>query len=82
LHAVGKPVYHKYVDEVYGAWLRDPMPKSEQSAEKLYATKEKDGFHLYEYADKTVFRRNIESRVYRMQYAFKVCVLLTVEHIS
>lgn len=72
LYAVGKPVYHKFVDENYGAWLRDAMPKTEQTAEKMWSTKENDNWHVFEYANKAVFRSNIASRTYKLQVPFKV----------
>lgn len=37
-------------------------------------TKENDGFQLFEYANKAAYRNNLASKVYRMQFPFKVTV--------
>ena len=70
LYVIGKPVYIKYTDQNYGSWMRD-VGKSE-SAEKIWATRENDAFQLYEYASRMTYKNNIPSKVYRMQFPFKV----------
>ncbi|KAI8118099.1 Olfactomedin-like protein 2A [Lucilia cuprina] len=57
LYAVGKPVFHKYVDELHGSWLKDPAAK-ETDREKTFITKEKDNKLLYEYTSKVAYRMN------------------------
>lgn len=39
-------------------------------------TKENDGFQLFEYANKAAYRNNIASKVYRMQFPFKVRLIV------
>lgn len=72
LYAVGKPVYFKSTEQNYGAWLRDPMARNDIIAERIWMTKENDGFQLFEYANKAAYRNNMASKVYRMQFPFKV----------
>lgn len=72
LYAVGKPVFFKSADQNYGAWLRDPMARNDIVAERIWLTKENDGFQLFEYANKAAYRNNLASKVYRMQFPFKV----------
>lgn len=72
LYAVGKPVYHRYTDALYGAWMRDPQPRTDIGGDKFWVTKDGDPYHLYEYANKTMFRKDIATRNYTLQPAFKV----------
>lgn len=74
LYAVGKPVYFKSTEQNYGAWLRDPLARNDITAERIWMTKENDGFQLFEYANKAAYRNNLASKVYRMQFPFKVTV--------
>nr|CAD7443548.1 unnamed protein product [Timema bartmani] len=62
LYAVGKPVYHRNTEALYGSWMRDPMPVMETQGEKLWVTKENDTYHLFEYSNKTMFRRDIATK--------------------
>jgi Olfactomedin-like domain len=72
LYAVGKPVFFKSAEQNYGAWLRDPTARNDIVAERIWMTKENDGFQLFEYANKVAYRQNLPSKVYRMQFPFKV----------
>lgn len=76
LYAVGKPVYFKSTEQNYGAWLRDPMARNDIIAERIWLTKENDGFQLFEYANKAAYRNNLASKVYRMQFPFKASVCI------
>ncbi|XP_059613225.1 uncharacterized protein LOC132259559 [Phlebotomus argentipes] len=71
LYAVGKPVYHKFTEQNYGAWLKDPTPKNDAVGEKIWATKENDSFRLYEYANKAVYRNNVPTKSYRLERPFQ-----------
>lgn len=72
LYAVGKPMFFKQAEQNYGAWLRDPMARNDVVAERIWMTKENDGFQLFEYANKAAYKNNLASKVYRMQFPFKV----------
>ena len=76
LYAVGKPVYHKFTEQNYGAWLKDASPKLDMmktdALEKIWATKENDSMKLYEYVNKSAYRTNTPTKTYRLQFGFKV----------
>lgn len=71
LYAVGKPVYHKFTDLNYGAWLKDSSPKNDVFAEKIWATNETYNI-LYEYANKADYRNNNTLKTYRIDGGFMV----------
>ncbi|XP_053964726.1 uncharacterized protein LOC128867494 [Anastrepha ludens] len=58
LYAVGKPVFHKSVNEMYGSWLRDSSAAADIDHEKTYVTEESDTHNLYEYPTKSKYRLN------------------------
>ncbi|XP_011196269.1 uncharacterized protein LOC105221198 [Zeugodacus cucurbitae] len=62
LYAVGKPVFHKSVNEIYGCWLRDPVSSADIDHEKTYVTEENDTHNLYEYPTKLKYRMNWSPR--------------------
>ncbi|XP_017488626.1 PREDICTED: myocilin-like, partial [Rhagoletis zephyria] len=62
LYAVGKPVFHKSVNDIYGSWLRDPAASSDIDHEKTYVTEESDTHNLYEYPTKMKYRMNFSPR--------------------
>lgn len=70
LYAVGKPVYHRFTNLDYGSWLRDPAPKNEQQGERLWVTKEGDAYKLYEFFNKTAFRKDAQTRIYHLEHPF------------
>lgn len=62
LYAVGKPVFHKLSNETYyGSWMRDPHP-SDSDVDKIWATDERNDTYLFQYDNKTMFRKDIPSR--------------------
>ena len=77
LYALGKPVYHKFSDQHYGAWLRDAVPKQDMtsradSSEKIWVTKENDTAVLYEYSNKDTFKLNTNPKSHKLDLRFKV----------
>lgn len=72
LYAVGKPVYHKFVDQNYGSWLKDTNPKNDVIAEKIWATNENDTHYIYEYPNKTSYRDNIDKKDIRLETQWQV----------
>lgn len=80
LYAVGKPVYHKFTDQNYGAWMRDPSPRQDMymmmmktdNSDKIWVTKENDTRTLYEYSNKVAFRTNNHTKKYTLAFPFKV----------
>ena len=71
MYAVGKPVYHKYTNQTYGSWLKDPEPRNDEIGDKIWATNELDSEHLYEYLNKTHFRNN-QRKLYKLNPGFQV----------
>lgn len=62
LYAVGKPVYNKFTDQVYGSWLKDASPKNDDAGEKIWSTNESDIMSLYEYENKAAYRNNVSKK--------------------
>uniref|UniRef100_A0A8D8NCV2 Collagen alpha-2(IV) chain n=1 Tax=Culex pipiens TaxID=7175 RepID=A0A8D8NCV2_CULPI len=71
LYAVGKPVYHKYTDQNYGAWLKDSAPRNDAIEKKIWATRENDTSRLFEFANKTTYRNNVATKTYRLDKPFR-----------
>ncbi|XP_068154440.1 uncharacterized protein [Drosophila tropicalis] len=57
LYAVGKPVFHKVVNEKFGSWLRDAAP-SDKDRDKTFVTNENDPYNLFEFTTRTQYRMN------------------------
>lgn len=73
LYAVGKPVFHKSVNEMYGCWLKDPVSSADIDHEKTYVTEENDTHNLYEYPTKLKYRMNLSPRrKYNIPEGFQV----------
>lgn len=70
LHQIGKPVYHRYTNSVYGTWLNDPSPHSPSAAQKYWVTRHNDSRSLYEYADKSAYRIDNVTKVYQLPFPF------------
>ncbi|XP_073954048.1 uncharacterized protein isoform X1 [Choristoneura fumiferana] len=69
LYAIGKPVYHRYKDELFGAWLRDSNA-TEAQKEKLWTTVENDVERLREYRSKTSFKADHVDEFHKLQKPF------------
>ncbi|KAH8314981.1 hypothetical protein KR074_006388 [Drosophila pseudoananassae] len=69
LYAVGKPVFHKVVNEKFGSWLRDPAPESDR--EKTFVTNENDPYNLFEFTTRIQYRMNsVPRRKYEIPEGF------------
>ncbi|KAH8287588.1 hypothetical protein KR054_010431 [Drosophila jambulina] len=69
LYAVGKPVFHKVVNEKFGSWLRDPAPESDR--EKTFVTNENDPYNLFEFTTRIQYRMNsVPRRKYEITEGF------------
>ncbi|KAJ0174299.1 hypothetical protein K1T71_010445 [Dendrolimus kikuchii] len=69
LYAIGKPVYHRYKDELFGAWLRDSN-SSDTQREKLWTTQENDVERLREYRSKASFKSDNVDEYHKLQKPF------------
>lgn len=52
LEAIGKPVYHGYIDQDYGSWMMDSNPANDRVGNKYWITNETNPTMLYEYGSK------------------------------
>ncbi|XP_014249344.1 uncharacterized protein LOC106666571 [Cimex lectularius] len=68
VYAVGKPVFLRSSESHYGSWMRDPVSKSDD--EKYWVTEEENNAFLFEFANKTQYRKNIAPKKYSLQYPF------------
>lgn len=72
LSAIGKPVFHRFTDAPYGNWMKDSLPRTSIDVEKYWATKYNESYTLYEYSNKTTFKKDIPLRNYTLPFALKV----------
>lgn len=69
LYAVGKPVYHKVVEQLYGSWLKDAATDND----KIWSTEENKTDFLFEYPNKGSFRKDDDKkRTIRLEIPWKV----------
>ncbi|XP_041984338.1 uncharacterized protein LOC121736935 [Aricia agestis] len=69
LYAIGKPVYHRFKDELFGAWLRDSNA-TENQRDKLWTTVEEDVERLREYRTKASFKADHVDEFHKLQKPF------------
>ncbi|KAJ2948683.1 hypothetical protein O0L34_g7940 [Tuta absoluta] len=69
LYAIGKPVYHRSKDELFGSWLRDANGSDFQK-EKLWTTQENDVERLREYRSKMAFKNDKVDEFHKLQKPF------------
>ncbi|RZF35073.1 hypothetical protein LSTR_LSTR009665 [Laodelphax striatellus] len=70
VYAVGKPVYLRHTNETFGSWMRDSCPRNDLSLEKYWMTSDRNNSYLFEYANKSVYRKGTPTREYRLDYPF------------
>ncbi|XP_064090088.1 uncharacterized protein LOC135204053 [Macrobrachium nipponense] len=70
LSAVGQPVYHRHTGSLYGSWMRDTHPRDAQAEHKLWTTRYKDPWTLYEYADKSRYWKDLPTKNYTLPKAY------------
>ena len=52
--------------------MRDSLPRTTIDVEKYWATKYNESYTLYEYSNKTTFKKDIPLRNYTLPFALKV----------
>jgi hypothetical protein len=52
--------------------MRDSLPRTTFDGDKYWATKYNETYVLYEYANKTTFKKDISIRNYTLPFALKV----------
>ncbi|CAH1169822.1 unnamed protein product [Phaedon cochleariae] len=69
LYAVGKPVYLRSSVETYGCWMRDATIPNDKEPQ-IWLTKESEPTVLYQYKNKTLYRRDIPEKKYQLDHPF------------
>ncbi|XP_075215679.1 uncharacterized protein LOC142321462 isoform X2 [Lycorma delicatula] len=72
VYAVGKPVFHKYTNATFGSWMKDLQPRKNDASiiDKYWVTKEENRHVLYEYPNKTAFKKDQHTKLYNLKYPF------------
>ena len=52
--------------------MQDARPMLPPDSDKYYMTQQGDAFHLYQYENKTMFRKNKPQQIYNLPYQGKV----------
>ena len=77
LENIGKPVFHRYKNDLFGSWMQDAVQRIGESGEKIWMTKSENNQTLYEYSNKTMYRKDIPTRNYTLPLPFSVsCVTI------
>lgn len=69
VYVVGKPVYNRNSNASYGSWMKDPIPRV--SNETIWMTVG-DVNTLLEFSNKSMFKANIPTKKYDLNYFFYV----------
>ena len=72
IETIGKPVFHRYSGDLHGAWMVDAEDPIGEDGKKLWSTNSAYTKVLFEYANKTLFRKDIPSRNYTLPVPFTV----------
>ena len=56
--------------------MRDSLPRTSLDVDKYWATKYNESYTLYEYSNKTTFKKDIPLRNYTLPLALKVSIEL------
>lgn len=67
---IGTPVLLKQDNYTFGAWFKDPMPKTADGAHKVYVTRHVTGTLLYEYNSETDLLQDQPSRIIVLPYPY------------
>lgn len=71
------------MDDIYGAWMYDTLPRSEAIADKLWVTRSKFRSILYEYNSRDDFsssmKRSKEIRLPRPFQVSSICLFLNLK---
>ncbi|CAF1147944.1 unnamed protein product [Rotaria sp. Silwood1] len=67
---IGTPVLVKQENYTFGAWFKDPMPKTANGAQKIYVTHHVTGTLLYEYNNEDDLINNKPNRIITLPYPY------------
>lgn len=74
VETIGKPVFHRYSGDLYGAWLMDSYSEADydDSDRKIWVTYSTVNQTLYEFENKTMYRENKSTKNYSLPLPFTV----------
>lgn len=75
LAAVGKAVYIRHTESMYGSWMRDPHPHDSQREPRFWTTDPADPYRLCEFNDKNRYRKGQPNKNYTLPFPFVVSTL-------
>jgi len=67
---IGTPVLLKQDNFTFGAWFKDPMPKTANGAHKVYVTRHVTGTLLYEYNSENDLINDTPNRIITLPYPY------------
>ncbi|CAF0749083.1 unnamed protein product [Didymodactylos carnosus] len=67
---IGTPVLLKQDNYTFGAWMKDPMPKTSDGAHKVYVTRHVTGTLLYEYSNEMNLINDKPTRIIQLPYPY------------
>ncbi|CAF4318769.1 unnamed protein product, partial [Didymodactylos carnosus] len=67
---IGTPVLLKQDSYTFGAWMKDPMPKTSDGAQKVYVTRHVTGTSLYEYSTEINLINDKPTRIIQLPYPY------------
>ncbi|CAF0878362.1 unnamed protein product [Adineta ricciae] len=67
---IGTPVLLKQDNFTFGAWFKDPMPKTANGAQKVYVTRHVTGTQLYEYNSEADLINGTPNRIITLPYPY------------
>ena len=78
---VGKAVYHRHTKSDYGSWMRDPEPRNSLQEASYWVTDPNAPYNLYEFPDKSTFRKNKIGKNYTLPQPFMVRVFFLNQYL-
>nr|XP_040569630.1 LOW QUALITY PROTEIN: uncharacterized protein LOC121119077 [Lepeophtheirus salmonis] len=71
LETIGKPVFHRYTNDLYGSWMMDAVVRADTEG-KIWATSGSVLYNqtLYEFNNKTAYREHKSTRNYTLPLPF------------
>ncbi|XP_068219058.1 uncharacterized protein [Palaemon carinicauda] len=70
LSAVGQPMYHRHTESLYGSWMRDSHPRDDMAEFKLWTTRHRDPWSLYEFSNNHRYWRDLPTKKYTLPKAY------------
>ncbi len=68
IEEVGKPVFHRYTQDLYGSWMVDASPPEGEGDEKLWVVRSEQKAILYQFNNRSQFRHDLHARSYRLPF--------------